>query len=229
MYVIAKKEFLQLFTGVKSLIIIALLLITSYYSAKFSTLLVSGIDLTAKETEDIHVFGLLVLVVLFGQLFIMGLSHDSLNRELHERTMRFLVSRTSRTSIVIGKFIGIFSFWFVCITVSHIIILIFSHRFDLFIFSQMMSLLAYQIALTLFISILIPKPALTMFLGVILGLLFPALSFWLTLTSNDWFSWMKFFNPYYYLNREDLTFLVILLLAGMLVGFTHLLFRKREC
>jgi ABC-2 type transport system permease protein len=228
-YVIARKEFLQLFTGVKSLIIIGILLVTSYYSAKFSTLLVNDIELSPKEAENIHVFGLLVLVVLFGQLFIMGLSHDTINRETHERTMRFLVSRTSRASIVFGKFLGIWTFWFACIVVSHVLIVIFSHRFDLFIFSQLMSLLTYQIAFTLLVSTLIPKPAFTMFLGVIVGLMFPALSFWLVFTSNPWFSWMKYLNPYYYLNREDFTFLVILLLAGMMIGLTHLLFRRKEC
>jgi ABC-2 type transport system permease protein len=228
-FVIAKKEFLHLFSGFKSLIIIALLLITSYYSAKFSSFLASDIKLSAKEAENIHVFGLLFIIILFGQLFIMGLSHDVMNRELHERTMRFLVSRTSRLSIVIGKFIGIWAYWFVCIVVAHILISIFSHKFDLFIFSQLMSLLTYQIALTLLLSIIIPKPGFTMFLGVIIGLIFPILSFWLTITSNKWFSWMKYGNPHYYLNREDFTFLVIPVLAGLMVSISYLLFKRRDC
>src|SRR5690606_30902758 len=111
MYTLAKREFINLFKGIKSIIVVVILLITSYYSAKFSNLLMSGIELTAKEAENIHTFGLLGLMLLFGQLFVTGLSHDSINRETHERTIRFLVTRTSRTSIIIGKFIGIWMFW----------------------------------------------------------------------------------------------------------------------
>jgi ABC-2 type transport system permease protein len=227
--VIAKKEFSQLFSGFKSLIVITLLLVTSYYSAKFSSFLANDIELSAKEVENIHVIGLLFIIILFGQLFIMGLSHDVMNRELHERTMRFLVSRTSRLSIVVGKFIGIWAYWFVCIVVSHILISIFSHKFDLFIFSQLMSLLTYQIALTILLSIIIPKPGFTMFLGVVIGLIFPILSFWLTFTSSAWFSWMKYGNPYYYLNREDFTFLMIPVLAGLMIALAYLLFKRRDC
>jgi ABC-2 type transport system permease protein len=227
--VIAKKEFSQLFSGFKSLIVITLLLVTSYYSAKFSSFLANDIELSAKEVENIHVIGLLFIIILFGQLFIMGLSHDVMNRELHERTMRFLVSRTSRLSIVVGKFIGIWAYWFVCIVVSHILISIFSHKFDLFIFSQLMSLLTYQIALTILLSIIIPKPGFTMFLGVVIGLIFPILSFWLTFTSSAWFSWMKYGNPYYYLNREDFTFLMIPILAGLMIALAYLLFKRRDC
>jgi ABC-2 type transport system permease protein len=227
--VIAKKEFSQLFSGFKSLIVITLLLVTSYYSAKFSSFLANDIELSAKEVENIHVIGLLFIIILFGQLFIMGLSHDVMNRELHERTMRFLVSRTSRLSIVVGKFIGIWAYWFVCIVVSHILISIFSHKFDLFIFSQLMSLLTYQISLTILLSIIIPKPGFTMFLGVVIGLIFPILSFWLTFTSSAWFSWMKYGNPYYYLNREDFTFLMIPVLAGLMIALAYLLFKRRDC
>ena len=54
MYVISKREFFNLFKGIKSIIIIAILLVTSYYSAKFSNVLMSDIELTAREAENIH-------------------------------------------------------------------------------------------------------------------------------------------------------------------------------
>lgn len=199
MYVIGKREFFSLFKGIKSIIIIAMLLVTSYYSAKFSNLLASGMELTAREAENIHTVGLLTLIVIFGQLFVMGLSHDSLNRETHERTIRFLVTRTSRTSIIFGKFFGIWLFWLICLTVSFLLISIFAQKIDVFIFSQTMSLLTYQIALTILLSVLIPKPGFTMFLGIVVGLAFPILGFWVAYTSNVWVSWTKFITPYYYL------------------------------
>lgn len=229
MYIIGKREFFSLFKGIKSIMIIVILLVTSYYSAKFSNLLTSEIDLTAKEAENIYTIGLLALLFLFGQLFVMGLSHDTMNRETHERTIRFLVTRTSRSSIVLGKFFGIWFFWFVCLTVSFLLISIFAKKIDVFIFLQIMSLLTYQIALTILFSVLIPKPGFTMFLGTVLGLTFPILGFWITFTSNVWVSWLKFITPFYYLDRDDYTFWVIVLLAGIMLGIANLIFKRREC
>jgi ABC-2 type transport system permease protein len=228
MYIIGKREFISLFKGIKSVIIVMMLLVTSYYSAKFSNVLESGMELTAKEAENIHTVGLLTLIVLFGQLFVMGLSHDSLNRETHERTIRFLVTRTSRTSIILGKFLGIWLFWLICLMISFLLISIFSQKIDVFIFSQIMSLLTYQIGLTILLSVLIPKPGFTMFLGIIVGLAFPIIGFWVSFTSNVWVSWMKFINPYYYLIREDYTFLVIVLFAGIMLVIANLIFKRRE-
>jgi len=224
-----KREFLNLFKGVKSLIVITILLLTSYYSAKFANILMSGIELSAKEAENIHTVGLLGLLLLLGQLFIASLSHDTINRETHERTMRFLVTRTSRTSILLGKFFGIWLFWVSCITISFLLISIFAQKIDLFIFSQTISLVTCQIAFTILLSVLLPKPGFTMFLGVVAGLIFPILGFWIVFTSNVWVKWTKFMTPYYYLQREDFTFLVIFLLAGILLLIANFIFNRREC
>ncbi|CAH0242144.1 MULTISPECIES: ABC transporter permease subunit [Peribacillus] len=229
MYIIGKREFISLFKGIKSVIIVMMLLATSYYSAKFSDLLTSGIELTAREAENIHTVGLLILILFFGQLFVMGLSHDSLNRETHERTIRFLVTRTSRTSIILGKFLGIWLFWLICLTTSFLLTSIFSQKIDVFIFTQTMSLLTYQIGLTILLSVLIPKPGFTMFLGIMVGVAFPIIGLWVSFTSNVWVSWIKFITPYYYLIREDYTFLVIIILAGIMLVIANLIFKRREC
>lgn len=229
MYVIAKREFFSLFKSIKSILVIGILLLTTYYSAKFSNILIQTIELTAEEAELIHSAGLLTLLLLFGQLFVIGLSHDCMNREIHERTMRFLVTRTSRTSILYGKFLGIVFFWLICITVSFLIVSIFAKQFDLFVFTQIMSLLIYQIALTVFLSVIIPKPGMTMFLGIIIGLSFPVFGLWFSFTTNEWVSWLKFLTPFYYLFREDYTLLVIILFSGLMLFIAHLMFERREC
>ncbi|MFK9092689.1 ABC transporter permease [Bacillus salipaludis] len=229
MYVMGKREFLNLFKGVKSFIVIAILLVTSYYSAKFANVLMSGVELSSKEAENIHTVGLLGLLLLLGQLFIAGLSHDTINRETQERTMRFLVTRTSRTSILVGKFFGIWLFWISCITISFLLISIFAQKIDIFIFSQTISLVTCQISFTILLSVLIPRPGITMFLGVVTGLVFPILGFYLVYTSNVWVKWVKFITPYYYLEREDFTFLVIFLLAGIMIFFASFIFNRREC
>lgn len=229
MFVMCKREFISLFKGIKSIIMIAILFAVSYYAAKFSSVLSSGVELTAGEAEDIHTIGLLSVILLLGQLFVFGLSHDTINREIHERTMRFLVTRASRSTILFGKFLGIWLFWLFCIVVSFLLISIFSKKFDLFIFSQTMSLVTYQAALAVLLSVLIPRPGYTMFLGNILGLMLPAFGFWAAFSPNGWVNWMKYLIPFYYLERDDFTFLVILGLAGMMLLAANAVFRRREC
>ncbi|MFJ5748113.1 hypothetical protein ACIP97_05830 [Peribacillus frigoritolerans] len=92
-----------------------------------------------------------------------------------------------------------------------------------------MSLLTYQIGLTILLSVLIPKPGFTMFLGIMVGVAFPIIGLWVSFTSNVWVSWIKFITPYYYLIREDYTFLVIIILAGIMLVIANLIFKRREC
>ncbi|ALS77283.1 hypothetical protein FQ085_13825 [Planococcus sp. ANT_H30] len=228
MIAIGKREFISMFKSIKSILIIAILLTTSYYSAKYSQVLTTGISMTEKEMSDIHTGGLLLLLLLFGQLFVMGLSHDSINKESHERTMRFLVTRTSRLRIILGKFAGTWLFWFTCILISFLLIGMFSLKFNFFIFSQVIALSTFQIALTILLSIMIPKPSITMFLGILVGLLFPILSLWLVFTDNNWISWLKFASPYYYLVADNYLFLIIFGLAGLILAAAMAIFNRRE-
>lgn len=229
MFVMCKREFVSLFKGIKSIIMIGILFAVSYYSAKFSSFLFSTMELKASEAEDTHTIGLLVVILLLGQLFVFGLSHDTINREIHERTMRFLVTRVSRSSILFGKFLGIWMFWFVCLVVSFLLVSIYSKKIDLFIFSQTVSLVTYQVAIAVLLSVLIPRPGFTMFLGNILGLLLPILGFWTTFSQNGWVNWVKFFIPFYYLERDDYTFLIIFGLAGLMMLAAAAVFKRREC
>lgn len=105
---ITKKEFFQLFKSVKSIIMIVVLLVSSYYFAKYTERLVPILEL--EQTSSWYAGGLLIILLLFGPLFVMSLSHDVLNRELSERTMRFLVTKTSKANILFGKFLGVWIF-----------------------------------------------------------------------------------------------------------------------
>ncbi|MFD2627424.1 ABC transporter permease [Oceanobacillus kapialis] len=232
MLAICKREFIESFKGFKSIIVIAIFLVTAYYSADFSNFLLSlDADFTSEEEQILHTFGIAALIMVFGMLFVMGLSHDTVNREVHERTIRFLVTRTSRSSIIIGKFLGIALFWVVCLLASFLIITIFVHEFDVTTFLQSTSLAIYYSAVTVLVSVLIKKPGFTMFLSVVVGIAFPIFNGWVTYTSNAWFSWMKYFLPFYYLDDLSLNYklFVVLLLAGVLVMIALLVFRRREC
>lgn len=229
MLTIGKREFFQLFKGFKSILLILVFLITSFYTAKFSDILAEAMELTAKEASEVHLVGLLFLVMFFGQLFVASLSHDSINREIHERTMRFLVTKTTRFSIILGKFFGIWMFWFVCLFLSFLIIALTTKKIDLLVFGQTMSLLTLQISFVLLLSVLITKPGATMFLGILGGILLPILGTWFALTSNAAISWLKFVSPFYYVDLNDYSFLLLLVFACILIYLTNLIFKRREC
>ncbi|SDZ08706.1 hypothetical protein SAMN05421736_10626 [Evansella caseinilytica] len=227
MYAIGKREFFSLAKGSKSLMTISILFLISYFTVKPSGVFVS--ELTVEEAEMIHNAGLLIFILLFGQLIVAGLSHDSLNREMHERTIRFLVTRTSRAGILFGKFFGVWVFWFMCLAGAFLLTGIVVRKLDLFLFSQTMSLVTFQITVTLLFSVLITKPGYTMFLGIVTGLAFPVCGLFVTYTSNVWVNWLKFVSPYYYLERNDAAFLIIILLAGIMLSLANLIFKRREC
>ncbi|MEM5594028.1 hypothetical protein AAHH67_23745 [Niallia circulans] len=63
MLTIGKREFLQLFKGVKSILLILVFLVTSYYTAKFADILATAMELTPKEASEVHLVGLLFLVM----------------------------------------------------------------------------------------------------------------------------------------------------------------------
>ncbi|MDE5053989.1 ABC transporter permease subunit [Niallia taxi] len=229
MFEIGKREFLQLCKGVKSVLIILLFLVTSYYSAKFAEPLAEVTEMTAKEAAQAHVAGLIFLILIFGQLFVTSLSHDSINREIHERTMRFLVTKTTRLSILLGKFLGIWMFWFVSLFLSYLIISIITKKVSILMFSQTMSLLTFQVAFVLLLSVLIRSPGITMFFGIISSLIFPIIGGWLMLTSNPAISWLKYITPYYYMEKEDYKFLIIFVFAAVLIYLADLVFKRKEC
>lgn len=229
MIAIAKREFLKQFKSMKSILIIVIMLFTTYFVAKYAGSLVEFIDLSDEETVDVHALGFVFIIIFMGQLFVMSLSHDVLNKEIYERTMRFLVTRTSRTSIVIGKFIGIWLFWFSCVLIAYTITTFFSHRFNVILFLQSISLLSLQITLAMLLSILIPRPSLSMFLGVILGIVFPIFSLWATTTGDEWYGFMKYLSPFTYLTKYNYQFLMLFIGAGIVLLLINRLFKGRAC
>ncbi|MED4343893.1 hypothetical protein [Heyndrickxia coagulans] len=96
-------------------------------------------------------------------------------------------------------------------------------------FFQTICILTYQVALTIMLSAMISKPGMTMFLSVILGIAFPIVGIWLALTSKAWIAWLKYITPYYYLERDDWTCLVIVLIAGLMLVIANAVFGRREC
>lgn len=235
MWSIAKHESLQLLKSVKSILILLFLLGSAYAGVSVSELLKSFLellnegDLSIAENEAmIYSIGLSFTILIFGPLFAFILSHDVMNREIEQRTMRFIVTKVERKNIILGKVIGHLLFWFTILTVSYILIFILSGYFSIYALSQSASFLAVFVSLALLLSMLIKKPIISSFLSILLGIAIPIVSLWAMFSEKWYISIFKYISPYYYLEKNTMLFLVNFAFAAIYILVAIYLFRKRD-
>ncbi|ANF38671.1 ABC transporter permease subunit [Bacillus velezensis] len=225
-WTICFKEFKSLFKSVKSIITIAILFAVSY--------LVADLMESVSKIEDLgldsngYAMGIFSIVFLIGLLLISGLSHDIINREINMRTMRFLVTKSSRLKILLGKFFGIWLFWLFCIIASYILISFVSKEFFWSGVAECMTFITVGISFTILFSVVIPKPGVSMFFSIIFSLVFPAISLWALFSSNGWISWFKYLTPFYYSYLGGYFILINLVYATIILYVAIVLFKRRD-
>lgn len=226
MKAIVEKEFKSLFKSFKSIAMIAFFLIVSFAASKFFS---NNLDLLQKNyAESAYVSSIRGLVMFLGFLFVLSLSHDVVNREVENQTIRFLVTKSSRSSIVIGKFLGVFLFWLVCILCSFIVIGLFARQIFVFDFLQMMCFIAYAVSLTILISLVIKKPSHTTFVGILLGIAVPVLGLWSVSSNKFILEIVKYALPYYYILKGGYYTLVPFCLSILMLLIALAIFQRRD-
>ncbi|GGP09084.1 ABC transporter permease [Oceanobacillus neutriphilus] len=230
MFTVGFREFKSLFTSIRSILIIVVLFGVTAGTAK----LVRQFEAPLHELglgNDAYAMGLMLLLILAASLFVTGLSHNIVNKEIDTRTIRFLATKTSRRNIIIGKFIGSFLFWAICITVALLLIIPFSKSFSMLTLVQSIIFVSYFIGLTLFLSTIIPKPSLSMFLGIIISIALPVLGLWSSGTDNLFVKVIGYVTPYfYYLQEEDSYYYsyFVVLFPILFILLSLVIFRKRD-
>lgn len=235
MWVIAKHESLQLLKSVKSILVLLFLLGCAYAGVSVTELLKSSFDmmhendLSVSGSEAmIHSIGLSFAILIFGPLFAFIITHDVMNRDIEQRTMRFLITKTERQKIVLGKVMGHLIFWFTIITLSYLLIFILSGYFSFLAFFQSASFISVFVGLALILSLIIKKPIFSSFISILLGIAFPILSFW-TMFSDKWIlSIFKYATPYNYLEDDSIIFFVNFALTAVYIVLAIYLFRKKD-
>ncbi|MBY6023435.1 ABC transporter permease [Nitratireductor sp. DP7N14-4] len=226
MWAISTKEFQGLFKSIRSIIIILSILGVSYGLAhlmeQFET------QLTQTQFKDGANSGIIIMLLVFGPLFVSSLSHGLINQEVKSRTMRFLATKASREHIILGKFLGVCLFWFTCITASFFLIALVSHSFSLSIFFECILFSTCIISLVLMISTLISNPAHTMFFTIVLSVALPAISIWSIFSSKLYITWFKYITPYYYIYLGKGYILILLVFVGLFITISLLHFKRRE-
>ena len=228
MLAICLREFKSLFKSIRSIFIIIIILGVTVGSAKMLSNF--GNELQELGLEDAYMAGLFIILMLAGPLFVTSLSHDVINGETHSRTMRFLVTKISRDKIVIGKFLGVSLFWFVCILASLILVVPFANTFYFAEFAESFIFITYFVALSLFLSTVISKPGLSMFIGIVLSIAIPVLGT-IGIVRDDLIliKIFSYITPYYYIGQEQTMYVyfIPILSLGFLLASVMIL-RKRD-
>ncbi|MFJ5964055.1 hypothetical protein [Bacillus sp. NPDC093026] len=228
MWTICFNEFKQLFKSTKSILTIVIIFFLSTFVSSLP--FVATYQDVWQQVKDPYSIGNELVISLFGFFLIFLLSHDILSREIYLKTIRFLVSKTTRLNIVIGKYLGLMLFWFSCIMTTYVLNMVISHRFLFSDAFKTLTFISVGISFALFLSILFPTPQRSMFVGMLFSFLFPIISV-ISVFSSEWFiHWFQFMTPYYYARwREPLTFVLInaALTTFLLIG-TALLFQRRD-
>jgi ABC-2 type transport system permease protein len=227
---ICAREFQSLIKSIKSIIIIVIIAGVTLMTAKF----LKGFEheLANMGISNVYAGGLFALLLIFGPLFVTSLSHDIINKETQSRTMRFLVTKISRDKIILGKFMGVSLFWFVCLTVALLFILPVTKSFYFKELIEATIFITYFVGLFLFLSTVIGKTALSMFIGIILSIAIPVIGFWsLASDSHLAITILSYLTPYYYFGdpeRPYLAYFVPVLTFIFILG-SVMIFRKRDC
>lgn len=224
MLAIATKEFVEMMKSFKSLFIIALFVLSSYFMSSFVSKNVVSIG---TDTNN-YVSVTRLLILIFGFLFVLMLSHDLMSRETSTKTIRFLITKTSRTNIIVGKFLGVAAFWLFSLGISITIISFFAKDFLWFTFLQLYSFLIFAIGLCLLISTLAKTTGMSMLLGLAVSFIAPIVGFWSMFSERTWLKPFKLLLPYQYQIKENGLVLIPLIIGLLFISVSIWYFKRGD-
>lgn len=224
MLAIARKEFVEMTRSFKSLFVISLFTAASYFMSSFVSK--NFVSLGAGTNDFTSATRLLVL--LFGFLFVLMLSHDVVSKETSTKTIRFLLTKTSRMNIIIGKFLGVSTFWFFCIGSSFVIISIFAKAILWLPFLQLYSFLVFAIGLCILISTFVRTTSGSLLIGLTVSFVVPTLGLWSMFSEKAWLKPFQLLLPYNYQLKESMLLFLPLLFGLCFVALSMLHFKRGD-
>lgn len=230
---IMKREFVDAFKSVRSILIILFMTFISYRSAiliQDNSYLVSSLlemDLGGMKIQAIVI---MFVFITLGFLFVFAVSHDVVNKELELKTIRLLVTKVSRIEIIIGKLLGVFLFWVFVISISFGLIFFITGEFDLRGYLETNVFAFYIVSLLIFISTIVTKPKMTMFLAILLGISLPILGLVADIVDKWYLLPFKYVLPYHYMDLETilLAAIVPLLIAIGYIIISVIVMERRD-
>ncbi|KJB86654.1 hypothetical protein AZ66_17580 [Paenibacillus sp. E194] len=225
MYAIAKREFLTLFKSFKSVAIVLLFCIVAFSISNFVK---NNPGLMFGEESNPYVSGIRFLVTVLGFLFVLTLSHDTINREVESQTIRFVVTKVPKTSIVFGKYLGILLFWAVCLACSFTVIFLSIGQLYVLEYIRLIVFISFAVGVNMLLSTIIPKGSYSIFASLLCGLLLPAAGMWSVFTENQASQLIKYATPYYYLIESNWKSYFPFVISILFVYVAIFIFRRKD-
>lgn len=218
---VLKREFIDSFKSVRSILIILFITFISYQSATFidnNPSFINEFMENSGEEGSAYTAAIAFIVIVFGFLFVFATSHDLVNKEIELKTMRLLVTKVSRLQIMMGKFLGTFLFWIVTVSISFAILSMIAGSWFPKDYFQSLIFLFYITSFVLLISTVITKTKLTMFLGILIGITLPIVAL-IAAVSDKWYLVpFNYILPYKYLEGS-----VGMMLIPLAIGTVYFL------
>ncbi|MBF4501934.1 ABC transporter permease subunit [Savagea sp. SN6] len=224
MFVIATKEFLEMMKSFKALLVIALLVLSSYFASSF----IASAPAEFMMGTDAYTAVIRLFLLGFGFVFVLMLSHDVMSREVASGTMRLLITKTSRIAIIGGKFLGIAAFWLFSLGVSLAIISFFAKELPWLAFLQLYSFLLFIIGLCLLLSTLAKSPNVSLLIGLAVSFIAPIIGIWSTFSDKAWLQPFKYILPYRYQTAENVSLFVPVLFGIGFLTLATFLFKRGD-
>lgn len=226
MLAVAKNELLKHFKSIKSIIIILIFVLVSYYTSKFFKTNISSLGF-----KDANAFYSVIrlMVFLLGYIFASTLSFNCINKEIELKTIRLVINKISKIKFFLGKFIGVALFWFLCLFISFLIISILANTFSLNIFFMILICMFYFIAIVFFLSTVIEKQSISNFMGIIFGFAIPILGLWSSISNSNFFlKVIKYIFPYYYLLNGGFYLIGPIIIGCILIVISILILNRKD-
>lgn len=227
MLAIAGKEFKSLSKSIKSIIIILLILSATLGIAKILNIFEGQLKDMGLGDNPYNA-GLMIITFLLGPLFVFVLSHNTINEEINSRTIRFLVTKTSRTNIVLGKFIGILLFWTTIIFITVVSLGVYTGEFYFSNIHECITFLSYFITLAILLSIIIDNPIFSNFIGLAVSLTISVIGIWSTFSDKILLNILSYVTPYYYFKDDNGLMYITLLLSVLFIIASLYLIKRRD-
>lgn len=228
MFTICLKEFSRSFNSIRSVIIIATIFGITIGIARLVHSFKGQLEEFGLGGEA-YTGGLIILLLLVGPLFVTSLSHNVLNKEVESRTIRFIVTKTPRRNVVIGKFLGMILFWFICLFIAFLLLIPYTKAFYFQEFMESFIFIAYFVGLFLFLSTLINRSSMTMFVGVMLAMALPVIGLWSIGTENVFIKAISYVTPYFYYSQDSAFYPYLVAVFPLLfITLSLLIFRKKD-
>ncbi|MFL2142041.1 MULTISPECIES: ABC transporter permease [Ruoffia] len=219
---VALEELKHILKSIRTIVIILIFVLFSYGMSSTLSNITSTGDSIAAAYSSIR-----LLVFILGYMFVSTVSNSCINREIETGSIKFVLSKINKQQFIIGKFIGIFLFWFICIGTSFTVISFLTNQVDLSILFMLMSVVTYYISLCVLLSVLVSKSSTTNFIGLIMGIFFPIVGLWVTL-SNEWYNFFMYFFPYEYILKDGYFIVVPVLISIIYLSIAVVSFSRKE-